>query len=118
MPTQTLTQVEKASEALKQKGIKNIVVTMGEKGVFWFGQQDRLLVPAIAVNALDTTAAGDAFIGGFATALAEGAALPDALSFGNAAGAIAVTKKGAQSSLPDRTEVEHSLKIEARKSKL
>jgi ribokinase len=84
---------------------------MGEKGVFWLGEKDQLFILSIPVEAVDTTAAGDAFIGGFATALAEGAALPDALNFGNAAGAIAVTKKGAQSSLPNRSEVEKYLNI-------
>lgn len=111
LSTQTKAQAEKAVNALKQKGVKNIVVTMGEKGVFWFGEKDQLFIPSISVEAVDTTAAGDAFIGGFATALAEGAALPDALNFGNAAGAIAVTKKGAQSSLPNRSEVERYLNI-------
>jgi ribokinase len=58
------------------------------------------------VNPVDTTAAGDAFLGGFAVALGEGKSLSDAIRFGNAAGALATTRLGAQPSLPTRAEVE------------
>jgi len=58
------------------------------------------------VTPVDTTAAGDAFVGGFAVALAEGRSLTDAVHWGNAAGALATTKLGAQPSLPARRAVE------------
>ena len=61
------------------------------------------------MRVVDTTAAGDAFVGGFAVALAEGRPLSDAVRFANAAGALAVTKLGAQPSLPTRQEVEQFL---------
>jgi ribokinase len=71
------------------------------------------LCPAFAVVPVDTTAAGDAFVGGFAVALAEGRALAEAVRWGNATGALATTKLGAQSSLPTRQEMETLLAQEA-----
>ena len=67
------------------------------------------LIPAFEVTPVDTTAAGDAFVAGFAVALAEGRALAEAVRWGNAAGALATTKMGAQSSLPTRRAVEQLL---------
>ncbi|HID50995.1 MAG TPA: ribokinase, partial [Anaerolineae bacterium] len=58
---------------------------------------------------VDTTAAGDAFVGGMATAVAEGQRLPEAMRFGTAAGALSVTRAGAQPSLPRRSEIEKLL---------
>ncbi len=84
------------------------VVTLGEKGLAYAGQEDSGTLPAFPVQAVDTTAAGDAFAGALAAALAEGAALPDALRVGAAAGALAATRPGAQPSLPRRDEV-HAL---------
>lgn len=66
--------------------------------------------PAFAVRAVDTVAAGDAFVGAFAAALAEGRPLREALLRGNAAGALAVTRVGAQPSLPIRAELETFLR--------
>ena len=63
-------------------------------------------IPAYRVKAVDTVAAGDAFVGGFAVALSEGLSIMDAATFGNAAAAIAVTRPGAQPSLPNRAELE------------
>jgi ribokinase len=67
------------------------------------------MVPAFAVNPVDTTAAGDAFVGCFAVALAEGQPLVEAVRWGNAAGALATQRKGAQPSLPRREEVQQLL---------
>jgi ribokinase len=64
-------------------------------------------VPAFKVAPVDTTAAGDAFMGGFAVALAEGKPFAEAVRWGNAAGALATTKMGAQPSLPERRAVEN-----------
>jgi ribokinase len=66
--------------------------------------------PGFAVEAVDTTAAGDTFNAALAVALAEGLALDDALRFANAAAAISVTRLGAQASAPDRAEVEALLR--------
>ena len=85
--------------------MRNIVVTLGADGVLGLtAAGERFHHPAYAVKVVDTTAAGDAFVGAFATALAEGRPLPEAAAWGNAAGALAVTGAGAQPSLPSRAE--------------
>jgi ribokinase len=83
-----------------------IVLTLGAGGVLHGASGKQLHVPARKVEAVDTTAAGDTFNGAFAVALAEGATLEDAALFANAAGAISVTRPGAQNSVPTRAEVE------------
>ncbi|AEF94754.1 ribokinase [Desulfotomaculum nigrificans CO-1-SRB] len=93
--------------ALRQKMKHTLIVTRGEKGVTFMHQNQLVSVPAFMVQAVDTTAAGDAFIGGFSVALAEGLGLPEAIRFGCAVAALSVTKEGAQTSLPLRQEVEH-----------
>ena len=77
--------------------------------MFAVNDQGEARLGAHRVNVVDTTAAGDAFVGGFAVALAEGRAFREALAWGNAAGALAVTRAGAQPSLPVRGEVERLL---------
>jgi ribokinase len=78
------------------------------------GSGKTISVPAFEVQAVDTTAAGDAFMGAFAVALAEGMTAHDALGWGNAAGALAVTTVGAQPSLPSRAELEAVYKLPRR----
>ncbi len=68
------------------------------------------LIPAFKVDVVDTTAAGDAFIGGLAAALLKGKSLEEAVRYGNASGALAATKFGAQPSLPTQDEVEQLLR--------
>jgi ribokinase len=71
------------------------------------------MVPGRAVSVVDTTAAGDAFVGGLACALAEGRDIFAAASFANAAAALSVTRPGAARSMPDRSEVDELLRREA-----
>lgn len=82
--------------------LKCVLVKLGERGVYCATPDQRFFLPAFPVSAVDTTAAGDAFNAGFATALAEGKSLRKAVVWGAAAGALATTKPGAQPSLPDR----------------
>ena len=101
---------ETPEEALAQaqplaRRVPVAVVTLGEKGLAYAGQEGLGTLPAFPVKAVDTTAAGDAFVGALAAALAEGASLSDALRLGAAAGALAATRPGAQPSLPRRDEV-------------
>jgi ribokinase len=95
-----------AAMKLKMRGTRNVLITLGAGGV-WLDTQTWLgHVPAYPVKAIDTVAAGDTFIGAFVTRLVEGAQMREAAQFGCAAAAIAVTRPGAQPSIPNREEVE------------
>lgn len=92
-----------AVDALKRKGVGNVAITMGAKGVYC--GNCRRLYPAKKVKAVDCVAAGDTFNGAFVVALAEGKSCKDAIAFAQKASAISVTRPGAQSSVPRRREV-------------
>lgn len=92
-------------------GIKNVIVTLGSKGARWITHQKGVYIPPFKITAVDTTAAGDAFVGSFAVAMAEGFKIEDAILWGNAAGALTATRMGAQPSLPNREEVEKLLHL-------
>lgn len=95
-----------ASAKLRSQGVKNILVTLGGKGVYLDSEESGILrIPAIPVDAVDTTAAGDSFTAALAVMLAKGKSLSDAAVFANYVSAIAVTRKGAQSSIPTLDEV-------------
>jgi len=97
-----------AALALRAKGARNVVITLGAQGVFALLEGDGTAgrhFPSPKVDAVDTTAAGDTFIGGFAAELARGSAVMDAIAFGQRAAALAVTREGAQPSIPHRSEV-------------
>lgn len=95
-----------ASRLLSRSGARSLVITLGSKGALVASPESIETVPAFPVNAVDTTAAGDAFNGALAARLAEGAALQEAVRFANAAGALAATIEGAQPSLPERARLE------------
>lgn len=95
-----------ASRLLRSQGVKNILVTLGEKGVYLDSEENGICrIPAIPVDALDTTAAGDSFTAAMAVMLADGRSLREAVIFANYVSAIVVTRKGAQSSMPTFDEV-------------
>jgi ribokinase len=96
----------RAAEQLWALGARGVVVTLGDAGALLFHGAGSEFVEPHVVEAVDATAAGDAFVGAFAVALADGRPPAEALRWGNAAGAIAVTRPGAQPSLPRREEVE------------
>lgn len=99
--------LQEACAKLRSQGVKNILVTLGGKGVYLDSEESGILrIPAIPVNAVDTTAAGDSFTAALAVMLAEGKSLSDAAVFANFVSAIAVTRKGAQSSIPTLQEVQ------------
>jgi ribokinase len=114
-----ISTAEQAARVLLGKGAKNIVVTLGAHGALIVTKDKATQVPSFTVEVVDTTAAGDAFIGGFAAKLLESnleddGKLPDtelqrAVRYGCACGALAVTKFGAQPSLPTKAEVEQFL---------
>lgn len=99
-----------AAERLKWMGVREVIITMGSRGsVVCDG--DCTFVPAVKVNAVDTTAAGDTFCGGVCVALSEGKDLLEAVKFATAASSIAVQRPGAQDSIPNRCEVDKLLNI-------
>ncbi len=93
----------KAVAALKRKGVKHVLITMGKKGCFC-GDCGKLF-PGLKVKAVDCVAAGDTFNGAFVVALTEGQSTADAIAFAQKAAAISVTRPGAQSSVPSRKEI-------------
>ena len=96
-----------AVRALQARGARNIVLTLGAAGAVLFAADGRVTTEvAFSVDVIDTTAAGDAFVGAFAVSLAEGLTADEALRRGNAAGALSVTREGAQPSLPRREDVD------------
>lgn len=96
----------KASEVFISRGVKKVVITLGSKGAFVNDGEASYMVPARKVKAVDTTAAGDTYNGAMCVALAEGKTLKEALEFATKASAIAVTRMGAQPSVPTREEVD------------
>jgi ribokinase len=100
-----LDDVREAARALRASGVRCVVVTLGEAGVLVLDEAGEVALPAHSVQVADTTAAGDAFVGAFATALLQGRSAREAARWGNAAGAAAVTRAGAQPSLPTREEL-------------
>ncbi len=102
----------KAADILLARGVKHILITLGEKGVYYQNAQYHQEIPGYAVQkVIDTTGAGDAFNGGFATAITEGKDMEAAIRFGNVAGALSVTKNGTAPAMPYRTEIEAFMKV-------
>ena len=87
-------------------GIRNTVVTLGGKGALLVQNGMAVRMPTMRVKAVDTTGAGDCFVGAMTVALSEGKDLPDAIEFANQAAAISVTRKGAQTAMPFRDEID------------
>ena len=102
--------ISSAAARLLKNGVRNLVVTLGEDGALLVTDNTEQKFDAYRVPVVDTVAAGDAFTAAFCVALMEGKSLPEAVQWGNAAGAIAVTRPGAQPSMPNREELIQFLK--------
>lgn len=99
------TGYEDAANRLLEAGVKNVVVTLGEKGAMHFTKGTKQHYPANKVTPVDTVAAGDTFIGGFATMLSEGKSISEAITFGGKAASITIQRTGAYEAIPFRNEI-------------
>jgi ribokinase len=105
----------KASRNLLERGVKTVIITMGAKGCFVVNNEINEFFPAKKVKAVDSTAAGDAFVGGLAFCIARGKTILEAVLFAGNVAALSVTKMGAQSSMPSMKEVEKFIKLKKQK---
>lgn len=105
MPTNDMDEVKQAAKHMITLGVKNMMVTLGSKGVLWVAKDRGELIPAVKVKAVDTTGAGDSFIGSFAHYFAQGEDVPTALKHANQYAAITVTRQGTQKSYPTWDEM-------------
>ena len=99
-----------AVKELLNRGVKAVILTMGSKGYVLATKDGAQFISSVKVDAVDATAAGDAFTGSLAVGMARGKTLKDAALFANYVAALSVTKMGAQSSMPDAGQVENFIK--------
>ncbi|MGL5057342.1 MAG: ribokinase [Fusobacteriaceae bacterium] len=105
--TETMDGVIEAAKSLLNKGVKGLIVTLGSQGSLYIDKEKQIMTPAYKVKALDTTAAGDSFIGGFVKGISEGMEIGEAIELGTKVAAISVTRIGAQTSLPTEDEIKN-----------
>ncbi|WP_437222337.1 ribokinase [Planctomicrobium sp. SH661] len=106
IPVETLHDVDRAARILHQLGAKHVVVTLGGKGAYLYDTNGGRLHPAFKTTVVDTTAAGDSFIGALAVRWVETGDLDEAVRWGNAAGAMTASRLGAQPSIGHRAEIQ------------
>lgn len=102
----TEAELAEGAKEMLSRGVKQVIVSLGEKGCLLVSDEGEKFFPANKVKAVDTTAAGDSFTAAFALALSEGRSCEEAIRFGQKVSAIVVTRKGAQTSIPTREEVD------------
>lgn len=95
----------RAAKVIGEKGIENVVITLGKDGAYVKEKDEYVMIPAKQVEAIDTTGAGDVFCGAFSVYLSESHTLAESVEFANAAAALAVTRIGAQSAIPYKREI-------------
>lgn len=105
IPVTNEDSARRAAGVLRERGVRTVIVTLGARGAYVVSDAFQGIVPGFSVKAVDTTAAGDVFNGAIAVVLAEGADLPEAVRFANAAAALSVTVRGAQPSAPSRERI-------------
>ena len=104
---------EDAAEAaayFHERGVETVLITLGQRGVFYSMNREQKRIPAFEVEAVDTTGAGDAFNGGLLAGLAEQMTLPEAIRFGQATAALSVQKIGTTPAMPARAEIDAFLR--------
>ena len=107
---ETVDDARHAAKKLLDIGVKNVIITLGVNGAYFTDGNNEMHVQGITVDAIETTGAGDAFNGGFATAIGEGMDIGTALKFANCTAALSVTKLGAAESMPSRQEIDSFMK--------
>lgn len=107
---ESASDAERAAKVLHAKGVKLVIITRGARGAYYSGPDGSRLVKGFRVQAVDTTAAGDTFNGALVAGLQDGLDMDAAVRLANAAAAISVTRIGAQTSIPDRREVDDFIK--------
>ena len=112
-PVHDISSAEHAAEILLERGAQNVIVTLGANGALIVSGKQVIHINTYQVEVVDTTAAGDAFIAGFASALLQNKSIEEAVRYGCVCGTLATTKFGAQPSLPTRAEVERFLSLQA-----
>jgi len=112
LPTNNLDEIEAAANALVNEGVGNVIVTIGSKGALWVNKDHSEIVPGKKVAAVDTTGAGDSFIGSFAHYFTDGESIPEALKHANEYAAVTVTRKGTQKSYPTKDELKELVAVE------
>lgn len=105
MPTGNLDEIQAAADHLIDLGVGNLIITLGSKGALWVTKGHAEIVPGKKVKAIDTTGAGDSFIGGFAHYYTQGEDIPTALQHANAYAAVTVTRRGTQKAYPTTAEL-------------
>jgi ribokinase len=95
-----------AAERLHQMGAHHVAITLGQRGTLLFSEGESQLIPAFAIDVVDTTAAGDAFAGSLAVHWLQTGDLRTAVCFANAAGGLTASKQGAQASMPSKIQIE------------
>ena len=110
-PVETSEDAKQAANKFLQMGIKNVIITLGEKGAYFANNKESIVVPVANLTnpVVDTTGAGDAFNAGLAVAIAEGKNMKETLVFANATAGLSTTKVGTANSMPERDEIEKSL---------
>lgn len=111
-PTENLEDIRAAARSLIEKGLQHVIVTMGHRGSAWFHGEDEVFVPSLSVSAVDSTGAGDAFIGCFAASWLQCRDILQAMNRASRYAAFSVTKKGTQDAYLTKEEFEERLKAE------
>jgi len=109
-PVGKLDEAEAAARKLLSRGPGTVILTLGERGALLVDKNNVENIPAVKVDAVDPTGAGDAFIGSLAVYLGEGLPIRDAILRANAVAALSVTRIGTQISFPTRAEADNFLK--------
>jgi len=110
VPVDKVEAAKQASQILYEVGKQTIIITLGSAGAVLMSRRGQIHQPAFNVKPVDTTAAGDTFVGGYVASVLEGKSEEESLVYAAAASAISVTRLGAQASIPDKDEVEKFIK--------